>query len=99
MIIYKANPINQFNEFTALSSQLKNNKMALYVSTDLLSTIKCNEGDMVSVEANGSKLELEVSVDTQLGGNIAYVPYYLKEVDSGQLFNGYRFNNAKINKI
>ncbi len=99
IIIYKANPINQVNEFTAKSSQFKDDKVALYVSSELLETIECSIGDKVNIEANGVNLELEIVVDTQLGGNIAYVPYYVKEIASSKLFDGYRFNNAKIKKV
>ena len=98
-IIYKANPINQFNEFTALSNQFKDDKVALYVSSDLLASLELNEGDKVEVAANGSSLELEVILDNQLGGTIAYVPYFAKEVASCKLFDGYRFNNANIKKV
>ena len=98
-IIYKANPINQFNEFTAIASEFKDDKVALYVSNDLLTKLACNAGDKVIVEANEIKLVLEITVDVQLGGMIAYVPYFTKEIASCKLFDGYRFNSAKINKI
>ena len=99
MVIYKANPINQFNEFTAIASQFKDDKMGLYVSNDLLTTLECSVGDMVNVDANGASLKLELILDVQLGGNIGYVPYYIKEIASCKLFDGYRFSNAKITKI
>jgi NADH-quinone oxidoreductase subunit G len=97
-IIYKANPINQFNEFTAIASQFKDDKVALFVSNDLLATLDCESGDIVNIEANGTSLELEIILDVQLGGNIGYVPYFVKEIASCKLFDGYRFNTAKINK-
>ncbi len=99
IVIYKANPINQFNEFTAIASQFKDDKIGLYISNDLLATLECSVGDMVNVEANGMSLELELILDVQLGGNIGYIPYYIKEIASSKLFDGYRFNSAKINKI
>ena len=98
-IIYKANPINQFNEFTAKANQFKDDKVALYVSSDLMTSLECSDGDTVNVEANGASLELEIITDVQLDGNVAYVPYYIKEIASCKLFDGYRFNSAKINKI
>ncbi len=98
-VIYKANQINQFNEFTACANQFKDDKVALFVSNDLLEKLELSAGDNVNVEANGESLELEVILDVQLGGNIAYVPYYDKQIASCKLFDGYRFNNAQINKI
>ncbi len=99
-VIYKANPINQFNEFTALAKQFENDsKVALYVSNDLLAKLELNQGDKVSVEANSESLELDVVVDKQISGDIAYVPYFDKSVSSCKLFDGYRYSNANIKKV
>ncbi len=99
IIIYKANPINQFNEFTAKANQFAEDKVALYVSNDLLESLELSSGDTVEITANQASLKLEVVVDVQLGGNIAYVPYYVKEIASCKLFDGYRFNNSNIKKV
>jgi NADH-quinone oxidoreductase subunit G len=98
-IIYKANPINQFNEFTAVASQLQKEKFGLYVSNESLETLGLSTGDKVEVSANGESLELEVILDGQISGNISYVPFYDKNVPSCKLFDGYRFNNANIKKV
>ncbi len=99
IIIYKANPINQFNEFTACANQFKDDKTALYVSSDLLTSLELNDNDKVEVTANGHSLELDIVLDNQISGNIAYVPYFEKQISSCKLFDDYRFNNAQINKI
>ncbi|VAY88273.1 NADH-ubiquinone oxidoreductase chain G [hydrothermal vent metagenome] len=56
MVIYKANPINQFNEFTALAKQFKNDKVALYVSPAHMESLECKEGDLVNISANGNSI-------------------------------------------
>jgi len=97
-IIYKANPVNQFNEFTASCKQFPKDKMALYVSKTTLDKLEVNIGDILIIEANGTKVELEVAVDIQLEGDISYVPYFAKDSKTSKLFNGYRYTSAKINK-
>ncbi len=99
VVIYKANQINQFNEFTALANQFKDDKVALIMSSDLLEKLELKDGDKVEVDANNEKLELDVVLDIQISGNIAYIPYYDKNIASYKLFDGYRFNKANIKKV
>ena len=98
-IIYRANPINQFNEFTILSEEFKDDKIALYVSNEYLSNMELNEGDKVVVKTQYGEKDLSVVVDKQLGGNIAYVPTFDKDKECECLFNSYRFINANIKKV
>jgi len=98
-IIYNANPINQFNEFTAVCKSLKNDKTALYVSSSVLQSLELNEHDMVKVEANNKDVELEVLVDKQLDGLVSYVPTFEKNSETKNLFANYRFINANIKKV
>jgi NADH-quinone oxidoreductase subunit G len=98
-IIYKANPINQFNEFTAKSSQLEKEKMGIYISNDLATSKELSCGDSVEVEANGITIKLEVIVDGQLQGNIAYVSTFEKDAQTSKLFTNSRYSNANIRKV
>ena len=98
-IIYSANPINQFNDFTAASNSFKDDKVAIYISTALSESLELNSADKVTVCANGKTIELEVAIDKHIGGNISYIPTFDKNIDTKSLFDGYRFNNAQINKI
>jgi len=98
-VIYSANPISQFNEFTAKCETFKDDKVALYVSAGLLESLELTNGNKVIVSANGTDLELEVVVDVQLAGNIAYVPSFDKTINTKSLFDGYRFNNVNIKKV
>jgi NADH-quinone oxidoreductase subunit G len=98
-IIYNANPINQFNEFTALSPEFKDDKVALYVSNSMLELLDIKENEKVSIETSSSSMQLEVLVDKQLAGNIGYVPTFDKKIDTKALFESYRFTNANIKKV
>ncbi len=98
--IYKANPINQFNEFTAISHEFKDDvKTGLYANVKFLDSLEVKEGDKILVEANGVSLELETIVDNQISGDIAYVSTFDKSIRTKELFDSYRFNNAVIKKV
>jgi len=98
-IIYNANPINQFNEFTALSNEFKDDSVALYVSKAMLESLEINENDIVNIKTSNSSIDLSVRVDKQLEGNVSYVPTYDKQINTKALFESYRFINANIKKV
>jgi NADH-quinone oxidoreductase subunit G len=97
--VYSANPINQFNEFTALANQLKNDIVALYVSSELASKLELAENDKVEISANGQKVTLFVRVDSDLKGEISYVPTFEKNCETRKLFENCRFATANITKV
>ncbi len=98
-IIYSANPINQFNEFTALANQLKNDIVALYVSSELAAQLELKEDDKVEISANDQKVTLFVRVDSDLKGEISYVPTFEKNCETRKLFENCRFATANITKV
>ena len=99
ILIYKANPINQFNEFTAISHEFKENLQdGIFFSKSAFEKLELNEGDKVKVNANNQELELNAYVDIQIEGNIPYVSTFMKNSPSNVLFNTYRFNKAKVVK-
>lgn len=98
-LIYRANPINQFNEFTAIAHEFaKNLESGIFVSTELLEKLELQKGDKVKVSSNGLELELNVYVDGQISGEIAYVSTFQKDLETKALFDGYRFSKAVIKK-
>jgi len=98
-IIYNANPINQFNEFTALANQLKDDIVALYVSNSIKTSLEIEAGDKVEVSANGTNITLEVRVDDSLVGDISYVPTFDKTKNTKDLFNNSRFSVANLRRV
>lgn len=99
IFIYKANPMNQFNEFTAIAHEFaKDLKSGVFVSKALLEKLDLSEGELLSVSANGTSLELAVYLDEQIAGEIAYVSTFDKNSASTSLFDSYRFNKAIVKK-
>lgn len=99
IFIYNANPINQFNEFTAISHEFKDGlKDGIFFSKSAFEKLELNEGDKVKVNANNKELVLNAYVDIQIDGNISYVSTFMKNSPSNLLFNTYRFNKAKVVK-
>ena len=97
-MVYLANPTLQFNDFTNMSHQLSE-EVGLYVSSDYAKANELNEGDKVSVETTKGSLELNVKIDSKIGGNIPFVPSFDSNLNSGALFNDYRFSSATIKKV
>lgn len=99
IIIYRANPINQFNEFTSISHEFKENLQdGIFFPKIMFEKLELNEGDKVKILANEQELELNAFVDIQIEGDIPYVSTFMKNSPSNVLFNTYRFNKAKVVK-
>ena len=99
-IIYEANPINQFNEFTAIAHEFKDKlQSGVFFSKSAFEKLELNEGDKVKVTANGNELELNAYTDIQIAGDIAYVSTFDKDSASKALFNTYRYNKAVVAKV
>ena len=98
-IIYNANPINQFNEFTAQANQLKDDIVALYVSADLKVKLEVEDHNKIEITANDTKITLEVRIDNNLVGDISYVPTFDKNINTSDLFDTCRFNTANLRRV
>jgi len=98
-IIYRANPINQFNEFTAIAHEFAENlQSGIFASKELLEKLELSEGDSALVNSNGVELNLNVYCDNQIAGDIAYVSTFQKDLDTRSLFDTYRYSKAVIKK-
>jgi NADH-quinone oxidoreductase subunit G len=97
-IIYKANPIDQFNEFTAKSSAL-NHKTGYYASSEQLDELGLTDGDEVEISSNDQTIKLTAILDKQISGKIGYVTTFEKDVPTCSLFKNYRFSTANIKKV
>jgi NADH-quinone oxidoreductase subunit G len=97
-IIYAGNTINQFNEFTAIAKQLKEEVVALYVSETLKEKLEVEENDKVEVTSNNTSIFLAVKVDKDLVGDISYIPTFDKNIATKRLFKN-RLEIAKLRKV
>jgi NADH-quinone oxidoreductase subunit G len=99
IVIYKANPINQFNEFTAMSHEFKEEiQSGIFFSSASFEKLGLEAGSKVKVTANSQMLELDAFIDIQITGEIAYVSTFDKNSASKALFNTYRYNTAVVEK-
>ena len=98
-IIYRANPINQFNEFTAKAHEFAEDlESGLFASEALFEKLGLQKGDMVIVNSNGVERKLNAYCDNQIAGEIAYVSTFEKDLDTNSLFDTYRYSKAVIKK-
>ncbi|PLY08759.1 MAG: ferredoxin [Arcobacter sp.] len=98
--IYKANPINQFNEFTAIAHEFKDDlESGMFANETLLAELELSVGDKVLLSANGCEIQVNVYADNQVSGKIAYVSTFEKELNTKALFTGYRFTSANVKKV
>lgn len=97
VIIYRANPMNQFNEFTAKAHETSN-KSGVFVSASYLKSLEMQDEDRIFINANGLSLETNVYLDKQIEGNIVYVSTFDKNLRTKALFTNSRYNIALIKK-
>ena len=97
-LIYLSNPIIQFSPFTNKAHQLRTDGK-LYVSAAFAEAKELAEGDRVEVKSDHSTVEVAVEIDSQLDGEIPYLPTVDEKLDTRSLFDGYRFTKATIRKV
>ena len=97
-IIYLANPVRQFSEFTHKTTQL-DEPSGIYISEEFLSKSDLNEGDSVKVKSEYGEIITTVVSDNKIAGDIATLPTFDSKINSEALFNGYRFTTASIEKV
>lgn len=96
--LYQANPVLQFNAFTAASHQLAQ-KASFSVSEALAEKLSLTEGDRLKVTANNQEVISEITIDNKIGGEYLFVPTYDNSNGFDALFEAYRFQSAKIEKV
>jgi NADH-quinone oxidoreductase subunit G len=97
-LVYLANPVLQFTPFTAKAHQLKESG-GLYASASFMSANGMNEGDRVRVKTAQGEIVVNVITDGKIEGKIPYLPTFDTEINSGALFDGYRFATVSIQKV
>lgn len=94
-VVYRCNPVNQFNAHTAKTAQLEK-ETALRGSAQFAAAAKIADGDAVRIEYAGGNEERRFVLDPKLKGTIAFVPAY--DTPFGAMNDGYRFEKVKISK-
>ncbi len=97
-VVYLSNPIIQFSPFTNKAHQLKTDGK-LYVSASYAESKGLSEGDKVEIANDQGSVETTVEIDSQLEGDIPYLPTFDTKLNVGVLFSGGRFTKATIRKV
>jgi NADH-quinone oxidoreductase subunit G len=97
-LVYLSNPIIQFSPFTNKAHQLKTDGK-LYVSAEFAEAKGLAEGDSVEVKTDKGTVQTKVEIDSQLAGDIPYLPTFDKALDAASLFDKSRFTKATIRKV
>lgn len=95
-VVYRCNPINQFNGYTASAEQLEK-EAALRGSAQFAAAAKIADGDTIRLEFAHGTQERVFKLETSLKGTIALIPTY--DVDYGSHAEQYRFEKVKIMKM
>ena len=97
-VIYLANPVRQFSEFTNKATNL-DEVSGIYMSEEYLSNSEFNEGDSVKVKSENGELVANIVSDNKITGNVVVIPTFDSKLNSEALFSGYRFASASIEKV
>ncbi len=97
-IIYLANPVRQFTDFTKKTTNL-DEESGVYMSEESLSKSDFNEGDAVVVKTANGELTSKIVSDNKIAGDIVVLPTFDSNLNSEALVNGYRFATASIKKV
>lgn len=97
-IVYLANPVLHFTPFTAKAHQLKETG-GLYASAAFMSANGVSDGDRVRVKTAQGEIVVKVIADGKIDGEIPYLPTFDTQINSGALFDGYRFATVSIQKV
>ncbi len=97
-IIYLANPVRQFTDFTKKTTNL-DEESGVYMSAEALENSEFNAGDTVKVKTAKGELTANIVSDNKIAGNITVLPTFDSKLNSGALVNGYRFASASIQKV
>jgi NADH-quinone oxidoreductase subunit G len=97
-MVYLANPVRQFTEFTNKTTEL-DEVAGLYMSEEFLSKSDLNEGDSVRVKSANGEIVVNIVSDNKIGGDIAILPTFDSKINSEAVISDYRFVTASIEKV
>jgi len=98
-ILYRCEPIRQFNRYTNIAKQLKPEDSFIVGSKQFAIAGKIADGDIIRVKVNGFEFETLFKIDNSLKGTIALSPTFNSEVCRDVFLSNYRYIQAKIEKV
>ena len=97
-LIYLANPVRQFSDFTAKAEYLEE-ESGIYMSEEFLGNSDFNAGDSVKVKSDNGEVTATIISDNKITGDVVLIPSFDSKLNSEALFSGYRFATASIQKV
>jgi NADH-quinone oxidoreductase subunit G len=97
-LIYLANPVRQFSDFTNKATNL-DEVSGVYMSEEFLSKSELNEGDSVRVKNENGEIVAKIVSDNKISGDIVLLPTFDSKINSEALFSTYRFATASIERV
>ncbi len=97
-LIYLANPVRQFSEFTNKATNL-DELSGIYMSEEFLANSELNAGDSVKVKSENGEVTATIISDNKITGDISLIPSFDSKLNSEALFGFYRFARASIQKV
>ncbi len=95
-VVYRANPVNQFNGYTARCRQLEKESV-LRGSAQFAAAAKIANGDKIRLEFGTGSEERIFVQDAGLKGTVALVPSF--DGEYGTMNDNYRFEKVKISRV
>ena len=93
-IIYHANPVLQFNQYTNKTKQLEKD-LTLRGSAQFAAAARISDGDRVEISFNSRVIQRVFKLDKDLKGTVALNPTFDDVVDASR----YRFEKSKIVRV
>jgi NADH-quinone oxidoreductase subunit G len=95
-VVYRCNPVLQFNQFTAKSKLLKEASV-LFGSQQFATAAKVSDSDTVEIDmGDGKSIKKVFKIDTSLKGTVALLDSFDESVSAKKVPYGYRFKRSKI---
>ena len=94
VVIYNANPVLQFNRYTAKTKQLPK-EAVLRGSKQFAIAAKLNDGDVVKVDIDGVEIKRKFEIDPDLKGVVGINPTFDLDFE----VNSYRFKKTKLERV
>jgi len=97
-VIYRCEPLHQFNTNTAKSLLLQADK-SLRGSISFATAAKIKEGDSVEIRYKNTVTKKIFKIDPAIKGTIALYPTFADGINDDVVVDGYRFKQVQIKKV
>ena len=97
-VVYRCEPLHQFNHNTAKSLLLQTNK-SLRGSSSFAMAAKIRDGDTIDITYSGKTTTKKFKIDPTIKGTVALYPTFDDGLNDDLIPIGYRFKQVQIRKV